>query len=281
MTILGTTIKNMPVLNFTLGGNATNQNVEGSGGVLFEKEIEKLFEKSLNKITGSSAATSYIDLGTINEDTANKILKNIVKDVPDLTVEDLRKQIEQFSNKHYYLKSGKKRAGKIDIEGGEISFDIGINPTAKMQKVQRLLENSTFSIKSYETMGQIHLGDTNPQKAVSAVADYVSNLYGKPRVHIRGSAIYYLHHPIEGSDDTIKDNQRDREKELYRNYDLMKRVYELTGIGLRYSDLDELRSVDFLLVNRSQDKDITVYSVQDLLNRYDITAERLKPFDIK
>lgn len=53
----------------------------------------------------------------------------------------------------------------------------------------------------------------------------------------------------------------------------MKKVFELTGIGLKYGDLVDL-NVDFLLVNRARGSDITCYSVRDLVtnmkngNRY-------------
>ena len=48
----------------------------------------------------------------------------------------------------------------------------------------------------------------------------------------------------------------------------MRKVYELTGIGLQYNDVGDLYNVDFLLVNRANSKtDIKVYAVQELLNQ--------------
>lgn len=51
----------------------------------------------------------------------------------------------------------------------------------------------------------------------------------------------------------------------------MRSVYELTGLGLKYDDLQDLTSVDFLLVNRASRTDmnsIHVYSTQELIKNF-------------
>ena len=52
----------------------------------------------------------------------------------------------------------------------------------------------------------------------------------------------------------------------------MRKVYELTGIGLNYGDYKTLYSTDFLLVNRTKG-DIKVFSTQDLIQKLEQTGK--------
>lgn len=269
--LLGQEIENIPILNFALGGRSL-------GGVLFEQELLKLFayktevelEAALQGVGGQATATAYIDLGTDNKDEAMALIASTLDKVTDKALSNLESQLVKGSDVNigkpegYMLKVGAKRFGKIDVmagEGAEININIEGGPTGQLARVFELLKNSSFSVKSYLKQGQIHLGRTSAVKAVSAVSEYVA----AKEPNARWAGIYFLHHPHNGKGDrsTIASRRR-----LYKHYNHMRKVYELTGIGLRYEDTDELYTVDFLLVNRAgSQSDIFVYSTQDLINK--------------
>lgn len=267
-TLLGQEFDKIPILDFTKGGRST-------GGIEFEQELEKLFNGSLQeeneKGFGQMTATTYVNLGTTNMEDAIQALSEYVNDEIDKKIKNVEKRIISGQDigaappDALYLKIGGRRFGKIDVfaNGAEIStefqFKGEIKPNSKIAYALELLRNSSFSVKSYQTGGAIHLGNTNPKKAVSAVSEYVANKTGKEAPRYAG--VYFLHHPETGG----KNDNKDAIEELYKHYGHMKNVYELTGIGLRYNDIEELYSVDFLLVNRAGGNDIRVYSTQQLL----------------
>jgi len=287
--ILGAYLKDLPLLNFFLGGNAKAMLVEkgSSGGIEFEKEIEKLIKfDEQDKITGTATGAAYINLGVKDEASALELVKKIFNDETLNEVKNIESKIIKRVNEnnvpYFYLKVGVSRAGKIDVGGSgkaETNFTIDGQPNQQISKVKELLEDSSFSIKSYLTGGSIELGGTDPQKAVSAVAEYVASKT-KNKDHIRSAGIYYIRHPEPGKDKYISNQQQERVEELYARYGRIKKVYELVGMGLKYNDIDELRNVDFLLVNRAfEGGDINVYSTQDLVYRFGLN-EYYK-FDIK
>lgn len=280
--LLDQEIEQIPVLNFALGGKSL-------GGVLFEQELLKLFsyktqdelDAALNGVGGQATASAYIDLGTDNYDEAVKLITETLDKVTDKAIEKLESQLVKGSDVNigkpegYLLKVGAKRFGKIDVmagAGAEININIEGKPTGDLAKAFDLLKNSSFSVKSYLTQGQVHLGRTSMVKAVSAVSEYVA----ARQPNARWAGIYFLHHPHngKGSRETIKSR-----RVLYEHYNHMRKVYELTGIGLRYDDTEDLYSVDFLLVNRAGSlNDIFVYSTQDLVNRLQLND--FKRYDI-
>ena len=132
-----------------------------------------------------------------------------------------------------------------------------------MENIINILKNASFSVKSYASNSDIHLGRTNKIRAVSAVANYVGSIWAK------GSALYYINY----SNIKQKDGEDIKElEEIYKNYEHMRKVYELTGIGLNYGDYKTLYSTDFLLVNRTKG-DIKVFSTQDLIQKLEQTGK--------
>lgn len=265
--ILGQELKNVPVLDYTLGGTA------------FELEILKLFKGYMDEETGKAAvqnlgqktASVYIDLGSESAEKAIEgMLNKTLEDIPENVQKSIIKNI--YSNSEiqsgypggYSLKVGAKRMGKIDVkanEGAEISFEIKGSPSPEILKAFDLLKNSSFSIKSYESNEAVHLGETTKKKAVSAISEYVAEKYDPSA---RWAGIFFYHHPENES--SLRGTESDRDK-LYAHYGHMHKVYELTGAGLRYDDLKDLYTVDFLLVNRTKKEDIRVYSTQELIQQ--------------
>ncbi len=271
-TLLGQRFEKIPILDFTKGG-------QGLGGIQFEEELLKLFSnvigEEFKKNFGQMTGASYTNLGTTNLVKATEMLSEYVGDEMEKTLENVEKRIVSGADigaappDALYLKVGAKRYGKIDVyaNNAEISeefvFTDQIKPGSNLERALTLLQTATFSVKSYMTSGEIHLGETDKKKAVSAVAEYVATKTGKDAARYAG--IYFLHHPDkpgEGDDPIAA-------KQLYEHYDHMKNVYELTGIGLRYSDVEELYNVDFLLVNRASEKEIKVYSTQELVKNFE------------
>ena len=261
-------------------------------GVLFEKEILSLLDKTFDKTSvgahtqGSETATSYLKIGEMT--TEANIQDFLKKQIEEDTLEALLKDVnlkfieeineEEKKTKNVYLKISGKRQGKVDVKGkGSSNVNISLETQdlsgGKLDKILKILSSASFSIKSYTSAKTIDLGKSNDQKAVSAIGEYVGTLYS------RGAALYYLHHPIEGEDERIEPPQEETVKSMYTHYNHMKKVFELTGLGLNYGDLTNL-NVDFLLVNRAREGDITCYSVKDLVStmkngqRYSFAAVR-------
>lgn len=283
LDIFGSQIS-IPNLDFTLGGNASDKTTSG-GGFQFEAEIQSLLDKNFNKLekestTGSAMATSSLYIGTVpNDKNIEEFFKEIVgekaKEIKEnagaVLVEEINKN--ETGTKNVYLTAAAARFGKVDIMGTGneelVNIEIVSQPkdNTKLSLLFNLLANATFSVKSYTSKSTVHLGDTTGLKAIPAVAEWVGTPWA------RGAALYYLHHNTKGSDPNIKAEQKETEKELYQHYNHMKKVYELTGLGLEYEDLGKL-NVDFLLVNRAREENIIVYSVKDLIenmknnNRY-------------
>lgn len=274
LEIFGSQIS-LPLLDFSLGGNASDKETSG-GGFQFEAEIQSLLDKNFNKIensatTGSAMATSTLFLGTAPQDKdLDEFFKEIVgekaKEIKEnagaILIEEINK--EEAGTKNIYLTAASARFGKIDIMGSGdenlVNIEIVSQPkdATKLSLLFNLLANATFSVKSYTSKTTVHLGDTKGLKSIPAVAEWVGTPWA------RGAALYYLHHQTKGSDPRIKSEQKETERELYQHYTHMKKVYELTGLGLSYEDLGQL-NVDFLLVNRARGEEITVYSVRDLI----------------
>lgn len=282
LEIFGSKIS-LPGLDFSLGGNASDKKTSG-GGFQFEKEIQSLLDKNFNKLetentTGSAMAASTLYIGTVpNDKDIEEFFKEIVgekaKDIKEkagaILIEEINKN--EAGTKNVYLTAAAARFGKVDVMGtgdeSQLNIEIVSKPkdSAKLSLLFNLLANATFSIKSYTSKSTVHLGDTKGVKAIPAVAEWVGTPWA------RGAALYYLHHQGQGTDKQIKPEQKETEKELYQHYGHMRKVYELTGLGLNYGDLGQL-NVDFLLVNRARGEDIVVYSVRDLIenmknNRY-------------
>lgn len=252
-------------LDFTKGGKS-------SGGIEFEKEIQKLVTQS--DATGQSTAVVLIDLGAKSIEQAEKKVAKLFDTTVDELAEWMKKNIvpgTQFnasSPQDYYLKIGVKRFGKSDFQSGagaQISFSVEGNPIGNLKDVKNMLLNASFSIKSYKTDREVHLGNTSKKKAVSAVAEYVAE--HQREKNARWAGLYFLDHPEEKVE---KYQKREEVRELYQHYGHMRSVYELTGLGLRYeNDLEKMTKVDFLLVNRAYEGgDIKVWSTQELIQRF-------------
>lgn len=250
-------------LDFTKGGKST-------GGIEFEKEIQKLVTNAGS--LGQETATSVIDLGTSDLSKAKEIVADFYETSIDKLSDYIINQIvpgEQFnaaSPHDFYLKIGAKRYGKSDFKAGSesgISFDIEGRAVGDLARVEEILKDASFSIKSYMTNREVHLGNTSAKKAVSAVTEYVASQSGYEDAKWAG--IYFIRHPKEKRE---KGQGAEKVRELYTHYKHMRSVYELTGLGLRYDDLKTMSSVDFLLVNRAGGDAINVYSTQELIQQF-------------
>lgn len=266
LELLNTQVK-VPFINFEQSGTKFESFLQN----LLQKNFDLASAKVSNTLGGKSAAV-YLNLGQIkNNENYDEFLQRVLGDsvqeiINDTTfniVKDIEGEIET-----YYLKVGAKRSGKIDNKGdGEVNIDIIGNISPEMENIINILKNANFSVKSYSSNSDIHLGETNKIRAVSAVANYVGSIWAK------GSALYYINY----SDIKQKDGEDIKElEEIYKHYEHMRKVYELTGIGLNYGDYKTLYTVDFLLVNRTNG-DIKVFSTQDLIQKLEKTGK----YDIK
>lgn len=251
-------------IDFTKGG-------QGQAGIAFEKEIEKLVTSSSSM--GQETAFATINLGTDNFEQAKMIVAKIFeKDVNKIPEEIIKNivpgdQFDSSSPGNFYLKVGVKRYGKIDFQAGEkaqLSFHVEGEPSDELKRIEDLLLHATFSIKSYKSDRDVHLGNTSKVKAVSAVSEYVASEAQEPNAKWAG--YYYIKHPEE---EVLARQDPEEVKLLYQHYGHMRSVYELTGLGLKYGNsLSSLTQVDFLLVNRANSDRINVYSTRELIQHF-------------
>lgn len=262
LELLNTQVK-VPFINFEQSGAKFESFLQN----LLQKNFDLASAKVSDTLGGQSAAV-YLNLGQMdNNENYNEFLQRVlgdsVQDIVNDTTFNIVKDIEG-ETETYYLKVGAKRSGKIDNKGdGEVNIDIIGNISPEMENIINILKNASFSVKSYSSNSDIHLGRTNKIRAVSAVANYVGSIWAK------GSALYYINY----SDIKQKDGEDIKElEEIYKHYEHMRKVYELTGIGLNYGDYKTLYSTDFLLVNRTKG-DIKVFSTQDLIQKLEQTGK--------
>lgn len=267
--VIFNTVVKIPAINFAFGGRAQGDGKD-AGGILWEKEIEKLFKEHI--ISGNTQAASQVQIGNFTAGKRNKgqieeAIKRWVLNNADYEIDDVLKNYEQQKinengNTKYgiFYKTTAKRDGKIDVKGSNVQIEYEGTATGDLERALRLLETSSFSLKSYTSGDTASLGSTNPVKAVSAIVDYAEK-NGSFKAY--PSKLFFIHHPnkSEFGRGTKPDYQR-----LYTHYDHMQKIYELTGLGLHYSGIQDMIGVDFLVVNRAaSDTNIEVYATSDLI----------------
>lgn len=255
--ILGSNNITLPIIDFTKSGTA------------FEKELYKIVDSTWNNNSltlGSQSASVYINIGkgNLSENFVQKVLGESYKDLINNFAKAVENKIIQSdSNGNIYVKIETSRMGKIDVQGnGTKNVKIQGVASRDLSRVIDLLGNATFSVKSYKSNSTVHLGQTVGSKAIAAMAEFT----GTKRA--RGSALFYISHPKIVNSLYKNNGEKEELEHIYEHYQHMKKIYELTGLGLTYSDLTELTHVDFLLVNRARGQDIVVYSVKDLIKTF-------------
>ena len=240
------------------------------GGAKFEKYLETLIDKSWEdgvKTAGSELGSVRLNLGQgeLTQDFVEKILGESFGDVITNFEKALENEIlTQGNDGNIYLKIKTSRQGKIDNMGRGSEFvNIIGEPTGDLNKIINILGSATFSVKSYKTDNDIHLGQTVGAKAIAAVSEFTGTQWA------RGSALFYLSHP-KLNYSILKSSESETELEdIYNHYSHMKKIYELTGMGISYQDLGELTHVDFLLINRAhKGGDIQIYSTNYLIQTF-------------
>lgn len=241
----------------------------GISGTKFEHELYKLIDLTWNQLTdsslGSQSASVYINIGQgpLSEEFVKKTLGESYSElVENFTKAVENKIIQSDANGNVYIKVKTSRSGKIDVQGSGIQ-NVNIQGIANedLSNIINLLGNATFSVKSYKSKSSIHFGHTVGAKAIAAMAEYT----GTKRA--RGSALFYISHPKITNSLYSGSDEKEELEHIYEHYNHMKKIYELSGLGLTYNDLTELTHVDFLVVNRTQG-DIAVYSVKELINQF-------------
>lgn len=242
----------------------------------FEVELNKLIDKSYQpgvKTKGSDSAAIYLNLGKYNkEGTQKKDFVNFVTEVLGKEQKDFVDSIQKtikdkviIHDNSFYVKIEAARSGKIDVSGkggGGANIVVQGEPTETFSHIIDMLENATFSVKSYRTDAEVKLGDTKIAKAISGVASYVAMKDGN--LNRQAPAIFFLKYPTKESALEREPHQQEAVNELYDHYTHMKEIYELSGLGLTYNEkVNDLDQVDFLIENRTKG-DIIVHSAREM-----------------
>lgn len=267
-------------INFLLGGNVSSTGKKTSGGIAFEKMFQKILQSKVvqKSSQGSATGSTYVKIGQINNynDLTKEALKeeaiNIAKDIFEETIDNKTFNLEIDKEGTVWLKSAVARFGKIDVSKSKNShtygFDVEGEPSESLKRIYNILNNGTFSLKSYITKNSnIHLGNTAIEKAATGTLSFLGD-YFDPLIFFLNKHKY---NNIKNATGFPPEDSAISLKNLAIHYYHLAQVYELVGFGLRDSAFTEYGNVDFLVVNSAfQGGDIRVYSTKDLLQNIKI-----------
>ena len=176
---------------------------------------------------------------------------------------DIKAQVEEdFNIATYYIKEGVNGfkdlyiysalvQGKTDINT-EIQIDQRLNK--EFDGIPELLANHTFSLKNYQEISSVHIGDAKGNRA----------FYGFYYFSTRDSRVSNAHRFVFSSLNSSSANVRTS----YLPW--AEALYELAGLGqvqFQFNDtkIVDLHLVDYLIVQFRNSGVIKVYSVKDFL----------------
>ena len=235
----------------------------GGGYDNLEPGVNKLMVEAVRMFTTNTVDDKHFMAGTIQTENVVKITEEIKEQVlnqfqkifykkaQDKIAEDFQSYIKE--NGDFILP---KRSIKVDI-GAKKRIDISFTSqvTPKMQRILKLLLQSTFTLKNYASDTDLSIGETSPEKVfASVVGDPITGL-------VLGYYAKFAHRikkPFHFSE------------ELASHLNHVRYIYELSGYGQTvdkelYGDLNT--KAKFLLFNKPGDDRIIVKAVSELVQQ--------------
>ena len=251
--------------NFKKGTKITTlfrkQRSSQSQGDVFERELTSIIQAIAYKASnGVQLPASSIHVGQQTGTTT--LTDEIVEEIKQGIVQGLSEE-QAFQNATAGVKYFQKRVAiKTDVQG--VHVDIAAGTDVNLAEIQKLLENATFSAKSYasqsynsqakkievlnEVYPNIHLGSSNPYRAVYGA---LTSLNYDPRTSVSAYC---------AARNLTKTGTQNVINHIYH----LRYVYELTGAGTR--NLSGLvREARFLIYNDPSSDKIYVKSTAEIL----------------
>ena len=220
--------------------------VEGELNALLQVMAEKATGvKNINlgqKIVGAETAT--VDLDELSSEIIDQLVNNIQEKISKKQTSKIIDEIQVTA-----------RSGKTDVTGYSKELMVGANIVPNFENFMNLFTGVNFSIKNYkgDSQYQIHLGNTNPFKAMYGS---LTDLGYDPK-----SAVHVYSHS--------KMSYKKNANVISRNNDIfhLRFMYELTGSGLIDAETRKpLNSVDFLIYNDPSSDKIFVKSTKEMIS---------------
>lgn len=234
------------------------------------QEAGEQFEKNLGDVI--QAMTEMALDKSLTQEQAENIVVGAVKGSPGTTVTtevaNVLKEMERISTAK--LKSGQPPPyslvnvyGKIDVQGLNLELNINGEPTTYFEKMCLLLNDATFSAKSYrsvtwkgeakkmldELRPDLHLGNSNPYRAISGVLSDAG--YNNDTIASAFCASW----------NDWKNGNTQTGLYIYH----MRYAYELTGIGIINEDGTPAGLVRYFIYNDPTGDGIYVASTAEII----------------
>ena len=234
------------------------------------QEAGEQFEKDLGDVI--QAMTELALNRKLSQEQAENIVVGAVKGSPGTVVTaevaEVLKEMERISKAK--LKSGQPPPyslvnvyGKIDVQGLNLELNINGKPTTDFEKMCLLLNDATFSAKSYrsitwngeaqkmldELRPDLHLGNSNPYRAISGVLSDAG--YNNDTIASAFCASW----------NDWKNGNTQTGLYIYH----MRYIYELTGIGIINEDGTPAGLVRYFIYNDPTGDGIYVASTAEII----------------
>lgn len=212
-------------------GITSKQDILGIG---FEEYIARLVNKVINTATNKKTSNRRYDFHLGPSQVS--LLKNIENDLVEDTMNELVKQVYKEENNRIKEQAKKVNSkinnvnvsvqGKIDVgfDASNINFELIGQDSPELAKILNLLSQATFSAKSYETLGEVSLGQTNSFRVFLATTEGSTT-----------NKIYHWYRML-----SCLDNHLDHDSAFY--FYQIRYIYELTGYGQIYIK-DEINKI--------------------------------------
>lgn len=230
--------------------------IEALASIIVNKgNLEKAIENSTKLISYGKHGVDKIFLDVWTGQMRGTVQNaNSLDKLPDYIIEELRKagqnrevydvlsrKTNQWVKRYRNYLDLTAKDIKTDVAGTAknlLNLDLSWNATPKLNKLLQLLTSYNFSLKNYQDLSNIHVGDTNFFKAYSGVlsvlgynADYIYNSFYRLLGCYRGVQMgsgHSGHGVIEHTGH-------------------IQTVYELIGMGIIYARGAD--RVDFIVIN--------------------------------
>lgn len=215
---------------------------------IFEAELANLLQVAANEATSGT---------TSNKNTGVEMVGNIAANISKEFLQEFQIQgqgiINKTSKHSDFVSTPTFKSGKVDVKGysGDFVVEATINP--QWEDFIQTFSNAKMTLKNYSSgkTEVIHLGNTNPSKAI--LGSLKSLDYGaKEATHI------YYH--LTGGRKKFTGSPKEGHHIIHLRF-----AYELTGGGLYDSKNNRLDAADFFVYNDPTSGNIWVRSTKAMI----------------
>lgn len=231
---------------------------------VFEAELEKLLQIAGREATGTKTIKMGVGLvggqsGNINQaglDAFVDIVQDISKDSLQTMTENAQQAVNKAAKKSRLITAPTFRSGKVDVTGYSADWVIGAEIKPEWEDFIKTFTGASFSVKNYSSRSQnevIHIGNSNPYKAIYSVLSDDLGYGAQESAHIYYHTVNFYAGPGAG-------------KDIVGSHIVHLRfAYELTGNGLYDSEGNRIDGADFFIYNDPASNNIWVRSTKKMI----------------